>query len=230
MMRAISSGYTAEELRYLQRLRDLVVDLQAAVAPQAADARSDTYNEQFNQLRLEAKALLKDAEFEQKVPRAVTEAVWTERSQKTVFPRLSAITFLGVILALVGLGVNSIILEDVLVNSLGCCVSGGGMLLVIGSFAVWSLTSTRRRLTNLGDLYLRCEALLAEIDHTLETAVPDPAAGLPSVPSAADLMLSAARSQLAHWQETLRDLESQRLRLEPEAPAELTANIDLARQ
>lgn len=229
-MRAIPSGYTAEELRYLQRLRNSVGDPQTAVAPLAADARSDTYNEQFNQLRLEAKALLKDPEFEQKVPRAITEAVWTERSQRTILPRLSAITFLGVILALVGLGVNSIILEDVVVNSLGCCVSGGGMLLVIGSFAVWSLTSTRRRLTNLGDLYVRCEALLAEIDNILETAVPDPAVGLASVPSAADLMLNSLRSQVAHWQETVRDLESQRLGLGPEAPAELTANIDLAQQ
>lgn len=230
MMRAIPSGYTAEELRYLQRLRNSVVDLQAAVAPLAADARSDTYNEQFNQLRLEAKVLLKDPAFEQKVPRAVTEVMWNERSQRTIFPRLSAITFLGVILALVGLGVNSIILEDVLVNSLGCCVSGGGMLLVIGAFAVWSLTSTRRRLTNLGDLYARCETLLAEIDNTLDTAVPDPAAGPAAVPSAADLMLNSLRSQVAHWQETIRDLESQRLRLGPEAPVELTDNIDLAEQ
>lgn len=230
MTRAIPSGYTAEELRYLQRLRDSLVDFQNAIAPQAADVRSDTYNEQFNQLRLEVKALLKDPEFEQKVPRAVTEAVWTERSQRTIFPRLSVITFLGVILALVGLGVNSIVLEDVVVNSLGCCVSGGGMLLVIGSFAVWSLTSTRRRLTNLGDLYVRCETLLAVIDYTLETAVPDPAARQTSVPSAADLMLNSLRSQVAHWQETLRDLESQRLALEPDAPVELTANIELAQQ
>lgn len=229
-MTAIPSGYTAEEIRYLQRLRSSVGDLQTAIAPLAADARSDTYNEQFNQLRLEVKALLKDPEFEQKVPRAITEVMWTERSQRTIFPRLSVITFLGVILALVGLGVNSIILEDVVVNSLGCCVSGGGMLLVIGSFAVWSLTSTRRRLTNMGDLYARCEVLLAEIDNTLETAVPDPAAGLPSVPSAADLMLNSLRSQVAYWQETVRDLESQRLRLGAEAPPELTANIDLAQQ
>jgi hypothetical protein len=192
------------------------------------------YSEQFNQLRLEAKALLKDPDFDQKVPRAITEELWASRSQRTIFPRLSVLTFLGVILALVGLGVNSIVLDDVLVNSAGCCISSVGMLLVLGSFAVWGLVNTRRRITNLGDLYLRCESLLDQVDQTLDTAVPDPAArpvaDMPQVPSAAELILDALRAQVAHWQATLRDLEGQRLALGPETPAELHTDIDFARQ
>jgi hypothetical protein len=185
-------------------------------------------------LRLEAKALLKDPDFDEKVPRAITEELWTSRSQRTIFPRLSMLTFLGVILALVGLGVNSIVLDDVLVNSVGCCISSVGMLLVLGSFGVWGLVNTRRRITNLGDLYVRCESLLDQVDQTLNTAVPDPearpVADMPQVPSAAELVLDALRAQVAHWQATLRDLEGQRLALGPETPAELDTGIDFARQ
>jgi hypothetical protein len=234
MTESVQTGFTPEELRHLRRVRGLAERLQEALAPLAADLQSDAYSEQFNQLRLEAKALLKDPDFDQKVPRAITEELWASRSQRTIFPRLSMLTFLGVILALVGLGVNSIVLDDVLVNSVGCCISSVGMLLVLGSFGVWGLVNTRRRITNLGDLYQWCESLLDQVDQTLNTAAPDPearpVADMPQIPSAAELILDALRAQVAHWQATLRDLESQRLALGPETPAELDTDIDFARQ
>ena len=52
-------------------------------------------------------------------PQAVSGSLLAERGQK-VSTRLSGIVIFGVILALLGLGINSIILEDVIINSLGC--------------------------------------------------------------------------------------------------------------
>ena len=77
---------------------------------------------------------------------------------------------LGVMLALVGLGVNAIILEDVIVNSVGCCVSSGGMLLIVGAFAALGTKSARQRVSNMNDLRQNIDLLLYQIDHRLKMA------------------------------------------------------------
>ncbi len=221
-------GYTPQELDRLQRLRASVLAFQNTIAPLAADIENNAYNEQFNQLRLEAKALLKDSGFDKKVTRAVTEEVLVERSQKVVFPRLAAIALGGVILALIGLGVNSVILDDVIVNSVGCCVSSGGMLLVIGAFVVWGAINTRRRVSNLGDLYLRCENLLYQLNHALNMTIPAarPAGEPAAVPSVLALSLDSLQQQAGDWQQKLRDLAEQRRDLGPDAPLELAITTD----
>jgi hypothetical protein len=80
---------------------------------------------------------------------------------------VSVIVIVGVILALLGLGINSIILEDVIINSLGCLVSAGGMLLVIGGFVVLSAKNMRQRVSTMEDLLQRSDLLLYQIDHQL---------------------------------------------------------------
>jgi hypothetical protein len=152
-------NFTPEELNQLRQFRTSVSDFKTMVASLPADYRSAEYNEQFNQLRLEAQALLK-AGFTTQVPKAITGDITTDRS-------ISMIVILGVILALTGLGVNSIVLEDVLVNSLGCCISGGGMLLVVGAFVVLSMKRIRQPVSNVEDLGQRCDLLLYQIDHRL---------------------------------------------------------------
>ena len=220
----------------LQRLRVSVLAFQSEIAPLPADQQSNPRNEQFNQLRLEAIALLKEADFDKQVPKAKTADTVTDRSQRTLIPRLSAIVILGVILALFGLGINSIILEDLIINSLGCLISTGGMLLIIGAFVVLGVSQmkSRQRLTNYGELYQHCNELLYEIHHALNMTIPDvsdrPAENIPEIASVIDLMLDSLHAQAADWQQKLRTLEEQRLSLGSDAPMELTINIDFVRR
>jgi hypothetical protein len=153
-----------------------------------------------------------------------------------MIPRLSAIVILGVILALVGLGINSIILDEFVINSLACLISTGGMLLIIGAFGVLGMTNWRQpgRLTNYGDLYQYCSALLYEISHALNMTIPDltdrPADPIPEISSVIELMLDALHKQAADWQQKLRTLEEQRLSLGMNAPMELNIDIDFVRR
>jgi hypothetical protein len=139
-------------------------------------------------------------------------------------------------LALLGLGINSIILEDFYINSLGCLISSSGMLLVVGAFGVLGMTNLRqqRRLTNFGDLYQRCNTLLYEIDHTLNMAIPSladrPALDIPEIPSVVEMALDSLTKQAADWQQKLRELEERRLMVGPDAPMELTINIDFVQR
>lgn len=159
MARATETDFTAEEVKQLRQFRESVAKFKDIVTSLPADQRSPEHNQQFNQLRLEAKELLKGS-FTTDVPRAITGDVTTDRS-------ISVIVVAGVILALLGLGVNSIILEDVIINSLGCVVSSGGMLLVIGGFVVLNLKNMRQRVSNMDGLRQRCELLLYQVDHRL---------------------------------------------------------------
>ena len=227
-------SFTAQELEQLQQMRLAVGAFQNAIASLPADEQNNGRNEQFNQLRLEVKAVLKERNFDQKVPKAITAEVLAERSERVILPRLSGIVIFGVILALLGLGVNSIILDDLIINGLGCLVSSGGMALVIGAFIVWAITHSRRRLSNLGDLYLRGNALLYEIDYALNQALPGwaerPAVAVPEIPAVVGLALDSLRKQAADWQQKLRDLEEQRLTVGLDAPLELKLNLDFVQR
>ena len=171
MTNSAQSNFTPQDLDELQRLRALILAFQRMIANLDATEQNNTYNEQFNKIRAETKAIFNRYGLKMNAPKAVTTTVLAERGQQ-VSTRLSGIVILGVILVLLGLGINSIILEDVIINSLGCLISTGGMLLVIGTFAVWTLTNLRRRLTNMGDLYLRSELLQQQIDEILRAARP----------------------------------------------------------
>lgn len=235
MTESSQSSFTQSELDRLQRLRVSVLAFQNAVAPLPASEQSNARNEQFNQLCLEAKAILGKPGFDTRVTRAITEDMLIERFQKVVIPRLSAIVVFGVILALFGLGINSIILEDLIINSLACLVSSAGMLLIIGAFVVLGMTNLKQqRLTNFGDLYQRCGDLLHEINHALNMAMPDladrPVVDIPEIPSAVELALDSLNKQTVDWQQKLRSLEEQRLSLGPDAPLELTVNIDFVKR
>jgi hypothetical protein len=229
------SAPVTETLDQLQRLRLSIISFQNEIAPLPAGDQSNERNEQFNYLRLEAKALLQDPEFDKKVPPAMTEDLMVQRSQRRIAPRLSTIVILGVVLALLGLGINSVILEDVLINSLGCLVSTLGMLLVVGALAVSGMNALPQRgLTNLGDLYQLCQLLLFTINHVLNMDIPDPAnrsaPDIPEIPSAVELALDSLNKQVLDWQQKLRALEEQRLSLGMEAPMELSINIDYVRR
>ena len=158
MTNSAQLNFTEQDLDELQRLRALTLAFQRVIANLDATEQNNSYNEQFNKIRTETKAIFNRSNLKVNAPKAVTTTVLAERGQQ-VSTRLSGIVIFAVILVLLGLGINSIILEDVIVNSLGCLISTGGMLLVIGAFAVWTLTNLRRKLTNLGDLYLRSELL-----------------------------------------------------------------------
>lgn len=149
----------AGQATQLQQLRMSVADFRAMLASLPDENRSVEHNEQFNQFRSEAVTLL-GGELSEDVPKAITGDVTTDRS-------LSLIVILGVILALTGLGVNAIILESVIINSLGCCVSGGGTLLVIGAFGVMAMKNYRERVNNIAQLRERCDLLLLQLDHRL---------------------------------------------------------------
>lgn len=226
-------NFSAQELDQFQRLRISVLAFQNMIATLPADDQNDARNEQFNRLWLEAKALLKDQTFNKKVSKAVTQEGLIDR-QRAVFPRLSGIVIFGVILALLGLGVNSIILDDFVINSLGCLVSSGGMALVVGAFMVWLWHNSRRRLSNLGELYLNCNTLLFEINHALNQAIPG-AVGEARVtgyetPSALALLLDSLHKQVGDWQHKLRTLEEQRLTLGQDAPLEIKLNQDFVQR
>lgn len=224
------SGFTSPELDQLQQVRLSLLAFQSTFATLPADEQNDARNEQFNQIRLEAKAVLQDRDFDKKVPKAVTQDTLAERIQRVILPRLSGIVMFGVIMALLGLGINSIILEDFVINSLACLVSSGGMILVIGAFVVWAITMARGRVSNLGDLYLRSNALLFEIEQALNLALPGWAERsserVPEVSSAVTLALDSLRKQAGDWQQKLRSLEEQRLALGSNLPLELKLNLD----
>lgn len=235
MTESSQTSFTQSELDQLQRLRVSALAFQNAVAPLPASEQGNARNEQFNQLRLEAKAILGESGFDKRVPRAMTEDMLVERFRKVVIPRLSAIVVFGVILALLGLGINSIILEDLIINSLACLISSAGMLLVIGAFVVLGMTNLRlQRLTNFGDLYQYCNTLLHEINHALNMDMPDladrPAPDIPEILSAVELALDSLNKQAVDWQQKLRALEEQRLSLGSDAPLELTINIDFVKR
>jgi len=159
MTETVQFDYTAAEIEQLHRFRASVAEFADIVAALPADERSPEHNQQFNQLREEARGLIKGG-FTTEVPRSITGDVTTDRS-------VSVIVIVGVILALLGLGINSIILEDVIINSLGCLISAGGMLLVIGGFVVLSAKNMRQRVSNMEDLLQRSDLLLYQIDHQL---------------------------------------------------------------
>lgn len=150
---------SGDDLAQLQSLRTSVTDFRAMLEAQAPGARNLEYNQQFNELRSETRALLRSP-FTEEVPRAITGDVARDRM-------ISAIVIVGVILALVGLGINTIVLEDVLVNSLGCCISSGGMLLLVGALGVMLLRNYRERVTTVSELIYRVDLLLFQIDHRL---------------------------------------------------------------
>lgn len=234
MTEMTQASFTSQELDQLQQLRVSVLAFQNMIGALPADEQNNARNEQFNQLRLEARALLKDRGFEKKVTKAVTQDILSERQQQTILPRLSGIVIFGVILALLGLGINAVILDDLFINSLGCLVSSGGMALVIGALLVWTWTSSRRRLSTLGELYLNGKALLYEIHHALNQAIPglaDPSAtALPEPPSVVELLLDSLNKQAHDWQQKLHDLEEQRLSLAPNAPLVLKINADFVQR
>ncbi len=225
--------FTEQELDKLQQLRALVLAFQNMIANLDATEQNNEYNEQFNKLRTEARTILKISSFDQNVPRAITANVLAERAHK-VNTRLSGIVILGVILALLGLGINSIILEDVIINSLGCLISTMGMLLVVGALAVLAATGTRRQMTNLGDLYIRCDSLLQQIDQILEMAIPDyasrPTSQVPQIPSAASLALDSLEKQRADWEQKLKTLQEQQQLLGPNLPVELMTTVNFVHQ
>jgi hypothetical protein len=234
MTETSQTDFTAPELEQLQQARLSVLAFQKAIATLPADEQNDARNEQFNQIRLEAKAVLNERDFDKKVPKATSAEVLADRSQRVITPRLSGIVIFGVILALLGLGINSIILDDFIINSLGCLISSGGMLLVLGAFAVWIITNARQRVSNLGDLYLSSNALLAEIEQALNAALPGPAtrstSGVPEIPAALLLAVDSLHRQAADWQQKLRDLEEQRLSLGQTMPLELKLTLDFAQR
>ena len=225
--------FDQQDLNELQRLRALTFAFQRMIANLDANERNNDYNDQFNKIHAETKAVLSRHGLKVAVPRAVSTSVVAERGQN-VSTRLTGIVIFGVILALLGLGINSIILEDVIINSLGCLISTGGMLLVIGAFAVWAGTIARRKLANLGDVYLLSEALLQQLDETLTTAMPGyaaaPAVEVPRLPSAAALTLDSLEKQAIDWKEKLATLNRQRQMLGASAPVELTTTINYAQR
>lgn len=233
MTEATPASLTSLELDQLQQLRVSVLAFQNIIATLPADEQNDARNEQFNRLRLEAKALLKDREFDHKVSKAVTQEGLQIR-QRALSPRLLGIVIFGVILALLGLGVNSIILEDFIINSLACLVSTGGMALVGGAFLVWIWSNARRRLSNLGELYLGCTAMLDEINQTLDQALPgvaDQAAGAAGqTASLVELRLDSLYKQAADWQNKLRMLEDQQSYSGTAMPLEVKLNLDFVQR
>ena len=154
------TNFTPKELDQLQQLRTWVLDFREMVNMLPAEISSAEHNQQFNQLYTDVKPLLKDQAMVI-VPKAITGDLNTDRS-------LSIVVVLGVIMALIGIGINAVILDDVFVNSLGCCISSGGMLFVIGAFGVLTMKHYRQRTSNMADLRQRCDLLLYQIDYHLQ--------------------------------------------------------------
>jgi hypothetical protein len=179
-------------------------------------------------MRFEAKTILAADAFDSQVPLAITSGLMAQQGQR-VNTRLSGIVIFGVILALLGLGINAVVLEDFLVNSLGCLISTGGTLLVIGAFVVLGVAASRRKITNLGELYQHCDLLLARLDQVLQQAIPGFAArqpaDMPQLPSAVALLLDSLEKQVADWSQKLGNLKQQRDMLGPNTPLELNTNI-----
>jgi len=152
-------NYSPDELDRLKKFRASAADFKELISLLPPEYRSIDHNRQFNELRSEGQALLKGP-FTDDVPEASLGGLGDAGP-------ISVIVVAGVILALVGLGINSIVLEDVLINSLGCCVSSGGMLLIVGAFAVLVNRYRRGRTTANIDLTYQCDLLLYQIDHRL---------------------------------------------------------------
>lgn len=220
---------TQPDIIKLKQLRESVLAFQKQIAALPAKDRHNAHNEQFNQLWLETKALLKGRGFERNVSRAITEDNQTEQTRKKIIPRLFTVITFGVILALVGLGINAIILDTLVVNIGGCLISTTGIFLVIGAFAVFQLNQFRQRITNYGELYLRCDALLGQINLALGT-VTHVAAESPNVPSVLALVLDSLYKQADDWQQKLNTLDNQRTTLGDAAPAALVTNINFIQQ
>ncbi len=221
---------TRQDLDQLQRLRAEVLAFQNSVAPLPATQSNNDYNEYFNQLRLEAKSILNPIGFDKRVSQAVTLTMLKER-QTVLLPNLSGVVILGAILTMLGLGGNSVVPDDVLINSLGCCISSGGMLLIVGTLAVWSVVNFRLPLSNFGEVYQHCEALLLQINHALNMAIPG-LSNQPALPqrSVIDLALDSLNKQALDWRQKLTGLEQQRLMVEPNIPLALTLNLDFVQR
>jgi hypothetical protein len=230
MVSSIQPTLSRPELSKLRQLRAEVLAFQTKIAPLPAKDFSNDDNEKFNQLRREVKVVLKEAGFDKEVPRATTTANQFERVQKVIVPRLFGIMTIGVFLALVGLGVNSIILDQLLVNVMACLISSTGMLLVIGTFVVYQVNQSRNRLSNYADLYQRCEALLAQIHSTLDQTQPDWANQAHAIPTVAELALDSLHNLAADWETKLTTLETQLTNAGPIPPPELMASRDFVHQ
>jgi hypothetical protein len=218
-----------QDLARLQRLRASVLAFQNRIASLPAKDKNNALNEQFNQLRSEAKALLHDPAFDKKVPRAITEEVQGERLQKKILPRLFAVITFGVGLALLGLAINSIFLDELIVNIFGCLVSSSGILLIVGAYIVFRLNRVGGRISNYGDVYQLGEALLYQLAHALNLS--EPAGGqLPDVPSVVELLLDSLQKQVLDWEEKLARLEAQRRAAGLRTGLELNVNIDFVQR
>jgi hypothetical protein len=152
-------SYSPDELDRLKKFRGSVAGFKELIAALPPEFRSVDHNRQFNELRSEGEALLKGP-FTEDVPEASLGGLGDSGP-------ISVIVVVGVILALMGLGINSIILEDMLINSLGCCVSSGGMLLLVGALGVLANKNIRNRTTANADLNYQCDLLLYQVDHRL---------------------------------------------------------------
>lgn len=172
MNQEIPAGHSQTAVDQLTAMRHSVVQFKALVDGLPPERRSLEHNQQFNELRAETRALLQTP-FTHKIPRAITGDLNRDRT-------LSLVVVFGVILTLLGLGVNSVILESLLVNSLGCLVSSGGMLLIIGAFGVMVARNVRERVTDAGELSYRCDLLLYQLDHRLAMLGAAPAAQIPA--------------------------------------------------
>ncbi|MDX1521656.1 MAG: hypothetical protein R3264_08520 [Anaerolineae bacterium] len=230
MESATQPALSEQALDQLQLLRVSVLAFQNNIASLPATERNNSRNEQFNQLRHEARSLIGDPAFDKIVPHAVTEYSQSERLRLTVIPRLFMVITIGVLLTIVGLGINSIILDALLVNVFGCVVSTIGILLVIGAYFVFRTNRSGQQLSNYGELYQACEALLQQINHILHQSIPGfgqrPAVDIGDVPSLLELTLDSLNKQAADWQEKLTILKSQHRAAGADAPMELNLNLD----
>ena len=109
------ANFSQQDLNELQRLRALTFAFQRMIANLDANEQNNEYNEQFNKILADTRNILRRYGLGLDAPRVVSSGVLAERGQK-ISTRLTGIVIFGVMLALVGLGINSIILEDVIIN------------------------------------------------------------------------------------------------------------------
>lgn len=150
------------ESEALRQVRLSLSDFRAMLASLPDNHRSVEHNQQFNQFRTETVALL-GGEIAQEVPAAVTGDATTDRS-------ISLIVVGGVLVALVGLGMNALVTDDLLVNGLGCLTSLSGTLLVAGGFGVLAYKNYQERVNSISQLRERTDLLMLQIDHRLRLA------------------------------------------------------------
>ncbi len=223
---------TKHDIDRLQRLRASVIAFQNMIAPLPANQYNEGYGEQFNRLRLETEAILKIPEFETYVPPLITKQDLRRREQAALpLVYLSVIT--GVVIALMGLGLNYIIQNEPTTNTIGCLISTGGTFLVIGSYIALVLVGSRRNSSNLGDIYQRCETLLYQINHALSMAIPSfstqtSTVSQPNIPTTVDLALGSLSQQVEYWQGHYERLRQEKVRLEPDVSPDLAITVDYA--